>query len=165
MKPVYQKIHERHKGDCLDASIASLFELNLEDVPHFNDSNDWSGELSKFCEKQGYRIFDLYNKEEANLRNGDSYKKWYDENKDEPNQLLYLSLYEGVNGLFEAAVYSPNYYNENDERPAQHSVIIDKNYNIIHDPEIEYKNIKEYPRTDKLGFNGIISVTVFTKII
>jgi len=35
MKKVYQTIIDSHRGDCLRATIASLFELEIEQVPHF----------------------------------------------------------------------------------------------------------------------------------
>ncbi len=35
MKPVNQTIVEKGRGDCMRAVIASLFELELQQVPHF----------------------------------------------------------------------------------------------------------------------------------
>ncbi len=36
MKPVNQIVLEEGKGDCMRAAVASLLELELEQVPHFN---------------------------------------------------------------------------------------------------------------------------------
>lgn len=35
MKPVFQTIIDGAKGDCMRATVASLLELELEQVPHF----------------------------------------------------------------------------------------------------------------------------------
>ena len=43
-----------------------------------------------------------------------------------------------------------------------HAVVINKNFEIVFDPNREYKNIKEYPASDKLGYNGIKNIYLFT---
>lgn len=35
MKKVYQEIISDTNGDCLRATVASLFDKDLEEVPHF----------------------------------------------------------------------------------------------------------------------------------
>ena len=41
MKPVMQTLDGPEEGNCLQACIASLFELELEAVPHFVLKDDW----------------------------------------------------------------------------------------------------------------------------
>lgn len=56
MKPVFQDIfhsednEEGHKGNCLQACIASLLELPLSGVPHFveHEGGDWFEEMNKW---------------------------------------------------------------------------------------------------------------------
>jgi hypothetical protein len=44
-------------GNCLQAAVASLFDLDLEDVPHFAESDgDWEAEFEAWVETVGYRI-------------------------------------------------------------------------------------------------------------
>ena len=64
---------------------------------------------------------------------------------------------EGVNGYFFATVLSPNYFTLTNYLAA-HAVVIDRDYNIVHDPNPSYKNIKGYPLRKLLGYNGIIDV-------
>lgn len=44
MKPVNQTITDSQRGNCLQAAVASLFELELDEVPHFIDYGEewWS---------------------------------------------------------------------------------------------------------------------------
>jgi hypothetical protein len=41
MKPVYQTIFKPPLGNCLQACLASLFELPLANVPNFMEAKDW----------------------------------------------------------------------------------------------------------------------------
>lgn len=163
MKKVFQTIHEYGKGNYMQAGIASLFDLELEEVPNFIDIPDWHRSLIEFVKSRGYTYHkELYNKESARLRGNHfkAYKEWYEDYKSEPNQLEELKNYEGINGLFFASVFSPKYLDLTRENPGLHAVIIDKNFNIIHDPEPSYQNIKEYPMKLELGYNGIIDVDI-----
>ena len=45
MKPVMQTLDGLEEGNCLQACIASLFEMGLEEVPHFVLRDDWVGAL------------------------------------------------------------------------------------------------------------------------
>ena len=45
-----------------------------------------------------------------------------------------------------------------------HAVLIDNNFNIVHDPNPNYKGILKYPLADILGYNGIIKVDGFKKM-
>lgn len=46
------------RGDCMRACVASLFELPLEDVPHFVEQNDWHGEWVRWLRARGLGIYD-----------------------------------------------------------------------------------------------------------
>lgn len=48
------------RGDCMRASVASLFELPLEDVPHFVEADDWWGEWTRWLEQRGLRIANAF---------------------------------------------------------------------------------------------------------
>jgi hypothetical protein len=56
MIPINQTIFsgEEKRGNCLQACIASLFELKLEEVPHFLEYEDWDKALEDFIDTQGY---------------------------------------------------------------------------------------------------------------
>lgn len=145
MKKVYQKIVDKGHGDCMRAVVASLLELELEEVPNFIELGDlWFPEMHKFFHLRGYTL-------EGCL---------YQHN----NEMHEIKNYQGINGLFWGGVYSPKYYNPNDSVPVTHAVIIDKNYNIVHDPNPSYQNIKSYPMADKIGNNGVYNVWLFEKI-
>ena len=48
MKPVDQTILGEPHGNCLQACVASILELALDDVPNFMEYEDWDGEFVKF---------------------------------------------------------------------------------------------------------------------
>lgn len=61
MKKVYQTIFTVPGGNCFQDSVASIFELPLEKVPHFcglYDDDHWWGEFSEYC-KYYYDIYPL----------------------------------------------------------------------------------------------------------
>ena len=59
MKPVYQtKYHP--EGNCLQACLASIFDLDLEDVPEFGVGDDWYEKFREWClEKFGLQPVDI----------------------------------------------------------------------------------------------------------
>ncbi len=44
-----------------------------------------------------------------------------------------------------------------------HAVIIDKNYNIVHDPNHNNEGLSSYPMAEELGYNGIINIYLINK--
>lgn len=60
MKPVFQtKAHEGDvRGNCLRASLASILEIEIEDMPAFEDmpASSWRSELERWLARQGYRL-------------------------------------------------------------------------------------------------------------
>lgn len=112
MKRVFQSRIDRKHGTCMQAAIASLFEMFLDDVPNFIEMGDeWYYNMRKFYKDRGY-CFGCFN----------------------PNNLIELTRkvleYDGgVNGYWYAAVPSINL-----GEGVTHAVIIDKNMNVVHDP-------------------------------
>ncbi len=163
MIKVYQTIIDKGHGNCMQAAIASLFELPLEEVPHFLEFKDeWFSIFHKFIFNKGYK-FDgtLYN-----------YNQWrlINKRKNEPTlshrtRFYKLKHMEGVRGYFYASVYSPLYYNVNDKLPITHAVIINKNCNIIHDVNPLNANVKKYPENKYLRYNGILNVYMINPIL
>lgn len=43
-------------GNCLQAAVASLLDLPLDQVPHFAEHADWLERLVAFGETRGYRV-------------------------------------------------------------------------------------------------------------
>lgn len=153
MIKVYQTIIDVKHGNCMQAVIASLFELPLDAVPHFKEEESWFGSLYKFVQLYGYDIQGtLYNKTDG-LISGTLLEKYADRFTD-------IKEMEGVKGYFYAGVYSPKYYQLSEHRKdsATHAVIIDKNFNIVHDPNPENEGLKKYPYADEIGYNGICDV-------
>lgn len=46
------------RGDCMRACVASLFELPLEDVPHFVERDTWYGDWINWLNDRGLTIWD-----------------------------------------------------------------------------------------------------------
>jgi hypothetical protein len=151
MKKIFQTIVDKDHGNCMQAAIASLFEIDLEEVPNFIELKEgWAGALFQFLKERDY-TFDgtLY----SYLDN----KRLYPNDKSE-NRFDEIKNMEGVNGYFFATVYSPKYYNVNNKNLTTHAVIIDKDFNIVHHVNSEYNETTKYPFADEIGYNGVINV-------
>lgn len=164
MKKVYQRIVDVGHGDCMQAAMASLFGDEYENVPAFIEHDNWFELFCDFIESKGYEYDGmLHNKVWGTLMNptfecfeNPSFDKW---SLLEPEN---LKSYQGVDGLFYASVLSPKYFNW-DDLSATHAVICDQNLNIVHDPNMDYGNIRAYPLSSVIGYNGIINVSIFIK--
>ena len=145
MKKVFQQRVDPKYGDCMQAVIASLLDMKLEDVPKFIEYDDeWANEMDKFLAEKGYKI-------KTTLYNG--------EKIDSKFKLENIKDYEGVNGYFYGVVNSPKFYLQG----GTHAIVVDKDLNIIHDPNPGYQDFK-YPYAEELGHHGITCVEVIEKI-
>lgn len=107
MKPVDQMYVDSNRGDCQRATIASIFELELEQVPHFRlyTDSDWFLVYYYFIYSLGYEYM-------GSMR--------IDKNK--------LDIEDSINGYFDACVPSKTFDN------GFHAVVIDCNGVVVHDP-------------------------------
>ena len=172
MKKVYQRIIDPTKGDCFKCCICSLLELDYDEVPNFveiEDNREYTEAIKTFFLDHGYKFEweEFINPKamaleqptafcfEKRPRGGCYCRK----------PLKKMRQEEGIDGLFLAAVYSPGHTNP-DEHPIKHlhAVICDKDFNIVHDPNENYKGIREYPYSYIIGYNGIRSVELIRKI-
>ena len=162
MTPVYQTILNNTNGNCWAAVWASLLNLPLEQVPNFVEQEDDHKALCDFIRPLGYE-YDSY------IVNG-----W---RTDLPEGVKSQYLYFGeqlpeaisIDGYYDATVWSPGYFdrerflNDPEYKPTCHAVIVDKHFNIVHDPNPNYKGV-EYPMADIIGCNGVIGVSLYRKI-
>lgn len=124
MKKVYQTIVDAGKGNCMQAACASLFDLSLEDVPNFIETH---GEVNanlqfwKFVKGRGYH-YCAFNSSYINGK--DERKRFY--SLDFVKELLEYD--GGIKGYFYASVLSQTF------KDCTHAVIINKEMNIVHDP-------------------------------
>lgn len=116
MTPIDQMTVDQGRGDCMRAVVASLFDLELDQVPHFrlydikenrgNSDRSWFNIFTNFISCLGYD-FEYY------LR---SYKK------------KELEAKHSIDGYFYAAVHSKTFEN------TKHAVIINLDGIVVHDP-------------------------------
>lgn len=152
MKKVYQQIVDGQKGDCMRATVASIFEEDIHNVPNFIEYGDeWWTIFRKYFEAKGYKLTTtLYN------------PLMYNRNILEEYSLERLSEFTGVNGFFYGHVNSPTYNQKGEISGTMHAVVVDKDCNVVHDPNPNYKGEKRlYPLHDK--YNGVRHVEVFEK--
>lgn len=167
MKNIYQTIVEKGNGNCMQAALASLFDLNLNDVPHFlSYGEDCFNVWRDFIKNQGYEENGMlhnknYNRLLAPTSSCFNEEKWY---KPGILSITNLKKHGGVNGFFYASVLSPKYFDYKDGFMNRHAVIVDINCDIVHDPNPNYKTILKYPLADLLKFNGILNVNLIKKI-
>ena len=164
MIPVFQTIIDKDRGNCMQAVVASLFDKELKAVPNFiNYKNGYFKPLYNFikknkCEYDGM----LWNKNYTTLNSPTNQcfreQKWSKHSVITPKR-LYREL--GINGLFYAGVLSPKYFKWSQQ--TTHAVIIDRDFNIVHDPNPGYRDIMAYPLADILGYNGVVDVYLINK--
>ncbi len=155
MIKVFQRLVDKEKGDCMQAAVASLLELPYEDVPKFIEH------------KEGWfhPFYDLI------VAQGLTYKGMLHNDIDktdmhEPSFVGTLYKYKGLDGYFLASVYSPKYFIREDissGAATTHAVLIDREFNIVHDPNPNNQDVKKYPLADELGYNGIINIIILEK--
>jgi hypothetical protein len=113
MKKVFQTNISSDCGDCARAAVASLFEMEIEDVPDFlgnHDSVPMGLAIMNFHSDRGYT---------PGYINGGC---------DKPT-LQEIAQYDGgVNGYFYAAVNSRTFPG------GSHAVIVDTDLRVVHDP-------------------------------
>jgi hypothetical protein len=163
MIKIYQSIVDIKHGNCMQAAIASLFELSLEKVPHFLElGENWFEAFYNFIREQGYD-FDgtLYNYNQWRIINK---REGVKTSKELRNRLHKIKKMKGVKGYFFASVYSPKYYDSKDKSPITHAVIIDKNFNIVHDVNPANNDLISYPESKKLKYNGILDIYMINPI-
>ena len=117
MKKVYQTVVDKDKGNCMQATIASILELPLDDVPNFIEFDKKPGtssqsELIRYLSTKGYDY--------CYINRG---------RHDSTEFLRKVAKFDGgVNGFFYASVPSQSF------EGCGHAVVIDTDLNIVHDP-------------------------------
>lgn len=107
MKIVYQSILDKGDGDCHRAAVASILDLTIEQVPHFNRfGNDWFGVFYNFMRTCGWEFSGTCG---INADRG-------------------LKVEDSIEGYFLASVPSLTF------KDVFHSIIIDLKGICIHDP-------------------------------
>ena len=151
MTPVYQTIISGTEGNCMQAAIASLLDMKLEEVPDFKKSGHlWMQDIYRFLWNNGYEYH-------GSIRNPRDFGSW---GEDRMSKIKELS--PGIDGFYFAIVYSPTFANFSDfntnKSVTTHAVIVDSNCNILHDPNPDNKDRQNYPGHLKLDYNGVLEV-------
>lgn len=165
MLKVYQQIIDNKKGDCMQACVASMLNKQHDEVPAFIEKGEeWFTEVCKYLDLNGYGY-------QGNYFN-DNYSRLF-----QPEEFCFKTpiiaknmlfssreFHEenGIDGLFMGVVLSPKYFKNLDDHQT-HAVVVDKDCNVIFDPNPEYKNIIEYPYGGLIGYNGVLYVYDFEK--
>ena len=129
MKKVYQTIVDKERGNCSQAAVASLLDMDIYKVPNFIEFVDIEGtnpllEMQRFFKQEkGYKIGVFNRKTDEDFEN-----------------LLKVAHYDGgINGYFYATVKSQTYENR------FHAVVVDKDLNVVHDPNPNGKALRLNP--------------------
>lgn len=114
MEKIYQTIVNINHGNCEQAVIASLFELQLDGVPNFieNKNKEFDKTLIGWLYKKGFSPCYIY-KSKYGL-----------------DELINIAKFDGgYNGYLYASVPSQTF-----ENITHAVVVVDTNLNIVHDP-------------------------------
>ena len=116
----YQTIVSPLRGNCLQATVATILNLRLNEVPSFHEHivpGEWAEHFYEFMTENGYP--DMVSLNPKGL----------------PMQVLLDALHfdGGINGFWLATVPSATF------KGGTHSVIIDSNAQIVHDPNPNQK--------------------------
>lgn len=158
MTPVFQTIFDNKRGNCLQAVMASLFDLPLDEVSHFIIQDDWIQSLKDFYLLKGY---DYDGRMWANSSWQALKNKEYE--KMNPSRWIDTSTVCFIEDYACAQVYSPKYYRGKNLNQGFHAVVVNRDLQIVHDPVREYDGV-EYPLTKILGSNGVVGIDQIFKI-
>lgn len=138
MKKVYQTIVDKYKGNCMQAAVASLMDLDLDRVPDFlSFGEDWNKVWDDFWKGMGYT---------------DHLTTIHKEGHDTELLKRVAKFDRGVDGYFYAVVPSQTY------EDVQHAVVVDSDLNIVHDPNPNGKALLLKPE-------DVISILTMTEFI
>lgn len=161
MTPVFQTIFDQNQGNCMQACVASIFDLKLEDVPNFINYRDWKSEFCDFFHRKGYGGY-------GQLENP-NHKNWHNFQEKIIDNFRSIDMSDhalpeeySINGYYLGVVYSPKFYKEGLWFQNMHQVICDKFCNVVHDPNPKYVGVK-YPLSFEFGDSGVILIDVFKK--
>jgi len=131
MKKVLQTIVDKGRGNCMQATVASLFDLELEQVPNFIElKENWFEVMCEFFRKNGCK----------------SLNPFYKSSHTSSFYLDALKHDGGVNGYFYAVVPSQTFAPEDG---VTHAVVVDSELNIVHDPNPNQLALKLKPEDVK----------------
>jgi hypothetical protein len=157
MKIIYQD----KSNNCMQAAVASLLNLELNEVPNFKDYGpSMMHEMIKFVMNKGY---DYYGSLSNPIQKISSWHKYKNEIIKVDNDFDRLEDCEGINEYFIASVYSIKHFDPLSDNITRHAVVIDKKFNIINPVGESYKGITKFPLHDIIGYNGIIDIYLIRK--
>jgi len=138
MIKIYQDIEdpEYGKGNCLQAAVASLLELQLNEVPDFSTHMKWFSALAQFLRDHGHQV------------------DGFVEHQNGLHQQMRDAI--GVKGYFLGWVYS--WAGLAQKRDWTHVVLVNKGLYVIHDVSPRNQHVLTYPKADELGCNGLLRV-------
>jgi len=114
MKKVFQTVVDKQHGNCQQAVIASILDLELDQVPNFIEyekDGDYEMTVMGWLSTRGYNA---------------NYVFRY---RHDTDMLKKIAKFDGgVNGYFYASVPSQTFEN------GSHAVVVDIDLNIVHDP-------------------------------
>ena len=138
MVKVYQDIEDSEygEGNCLQAAVASLLEMQINEVPNFNETDNWFLVLRMFLLQQGHQV-----------------DGWIDHHEG-----LHYKMREaiGVDGYFLGWVYS--WVGQERGKDWRHVVLVNKGLYVIHDVSPRNKDVITYPKAEEIGCNGLLAV-------
>lgn len=161
MKKIYQRVMDPKRGDCMQAAIASLFDDEYENVPSFIEHDNMGVLFDKYLESKGCKIEGVLHNKTWNAILHPTSDCWKELRSYEPQILKQENLGEGLNGYFYCSVLSPKYFSW--QYMGTHAVICDSNFNIVHDPNRDYEDLKSYPLARIIGYSGIIGLYKIVK--
>jgi hypothetical protein len=126
MKKVFQTRTSKDNGNCAQAVIATLFGMEIEDVPDFVSNHHikpMAAEIVKFHRNKGFKAGYIYK----------------NDHKMGKSLLDIANNDDGVNGFFYAVVKSKTF------EGSLHAVVVDKELNIIHDPNPNGRCLELHP--------------------
>jgi hypothetical protein len=160
MKKIYQTIHGIPHGNCMQAAVASLLNIEIDDIPNFIDyGDDWLSEIEKVLSEYKCHFVKspkFYYNDKVHYLMNPAYGCFEKEQEKPKNTLEDALGKNGVDGFFIASVFSPKLFTFKGWE--QHCVLVDNALNIVHDPNREYKGIIQYPFKELIGYNGICDI-------
>lgn len=142
MKKVFQAVVDSDRGDCMRAAVASLLEMELNDVPNFIEQNNKEFKQTVF----GYLYSKGFDATAINRRR----------ERDTTEFLQKVAKFDGgYKGYFYASVPSQSFPDRT------HAVVVDTDLNVVHDPNPDQMAMKLTP--DDVDFIIVMNPMIIGK--
>lgn len=174
----FQNLEEKN----LNFALSYLLNMPVAEIQVNQNKKSWVRDLISFLTSNGWKYNGVLENPKLDYLENPTFNCFEDEfdtslrNPFENFKVLENSKfvnnnkkYQGLEGKYLAAVFDPircvwDAYPKASEVFSQiHFVVVDSHFTIIYDPREEYQNLRHYPFSNLIGYNGLKYIYLINK--